>query len=72
MRLEDLTPGKALVGLKASVVATIVAVVPIAEGAVQVIYKTPEGTLKEGALTWTGRRNHDRSGRPGAPLGLRR
>jgi SNF2 family DNA or RNA helicase len=32
------------------VVATIVAVVPIAAGAVQVIYKTPEGTLKERLL----------------------
>jgi SNF2 family DNA or RNA helicase len=50
MRLEDLTPGNALIGLEASAVATIVAVVPIAEGAVQVIYKTPEGTLKERLL----------------------
>jgi len=50
MRLEDLTPGNSLIGLESSVVATIVAVVPIAEGAVQVIYKTPEGTLKERLL----------------------
>src|SRR5882672_6955305 len=50
MRLEDLTPGNSLIGLEASVVATIVAVVPIAEGAVQVIYKTPDGTLKERLL----------------------
>ena len=50
MRLEDLTPGNALIGLESSAVATIVAVVPIAEGAVQVIYKTPEGTLKERLL----------------------
>jgi hypothetical protein len=50
MRLEDLTPGKTLIGLESSAVATIVAVVPIAEGAVQVIYKTPEGTLKERLL----------------------
>src|SRR5438105_10018901 len=50
MRLEELTPGNSLIGLESSVVATIVAVVPIAEGAVQVIYKTPDGTLKERLL----------------------
>jgi len=50
MRLEDLAPGTSLVGLESSVVATLVAVVPIAEGAVQVIYKTPDGTLKDRLL----------------------
>lgn len=50
MRLEDLTPGNSLIGLEPSAVATIVAVVPIAEGAVQVIYKTPDGTLKDRLL----------------------
>jgi hypothetical protein len=38
MRLEDLTAGISLNGLEPSAVATIVAVVPIAEAAVQVIY----------------------------------
>src|ERR1700722_15703237 len=47
MRLEDLTAGISLNGLEPSAVATIVAVVPIAEGAVQLIYKTPDGTLKD-------------------------
>jgi SNF2 family DNA or RNA helicase len=50
MRLEDLTPGTSLVGLEPSAVATLVAVVPIADGAVQVIYKTPDGALKERML----------------------
>lgn len=50
MRLEDLTSGSSLIGLEPSAVATIVAVVPIAEGAVQVIYKTPDGTLKDRLL----------------------
>src|SRR2546428_12116967 len=50
MRLEDLTPGNSLIGLESSGVATLVAVVPIAEGAAQVIYKTPDGTLKERLL----------------------
>ena len=51
MQLEDLIPGSSLVGLEPSAVATIVAVVPIAEGAVQVIYKTPDGTLKDRLLS---------------------
>jgi hypothetical protein len=50
MRLEELTPGNSLTGIEPSAIATIVAVVPIAEGAVQVIYKTPDGTLKERLL----------------------
>ncbi|MCL5961060.1 MAG: DUF3883 domain-containing protein [Chloroflexi bacterium] len=47
MRLEDLSPGISLIGLEPSAVATVVAVVPIATGAVQVIYKTPDGALKD-------------------------
>jgi hypothetical protein len=50
MRLEDLTAAISLNGLEPSAVATIVAVVPIAEGAVQVIYKTPGGSLKDRLL----------------------
>jgi hypothetical protein len=51
--LESIAPGLSLTGLEPSVVATIVAVVPIAEGAVQVIYKTPDGTLKDRLLNRT-------------------
>jgi SNF2 family DNA or RNA helicase len=50
MRLEELTAGISLNGLEPSAVGTIVAVVPIAEAAVQVIYKTPDGTLKDRLL----------------------
>jgi superfamily II DNA or RNA helicase len=50
MRLEDLKQGLCLTGLEPSAVATIVAVVPIAEGAVQVIYKTADGDLKDRLL----------------------
>jgi SNF2 family DNA or RNA helicase len=50
MRLEDLTPGSSLTGLGPSAVATIVAIVPIAEGAVRVIYQTPAGVLKDRLL----------------------
>src|ERR1017187_3349520 len=50
MHLEDLTAGISLNGLEPSTIATIVAVVPITEGAVQIIYKTPDGTLKDRLL----------------------
>jgi hypothetical protein len=50
MRLEDLTSGMSLVGIEPSVIVTVVAVKTFAEGAVQVIYKTPDGNLKERLL----------------------
>lgn len=48
--LEAITPGLALTGLEPSVICTVVAVVPIADNAMQVIYKTPDGTLKDRLL----------------------
>jgi len=56
MRLEELAPGNSVTGLEPSTISTIVAVVPIADGAIQVIYKTPDGVLKEGLL---GRADED-------------
>jgi SNF2 family DNA or RNA helicase len=53
MRLEDLKPGLALTGLEAAVIGSVVAVVPIGGSAVQVLYKTPDGTLKERLLNRT-------------------
>ncbi len=50
MRLEDISQGIALCGLEPSAIATVIAVLPIAEGAVRVIYQTPDGTLKERLL----------------------
>ena len=50
MKLESLKPGISLIGIEATLVATVIAVVPIGDGAVQVIYKTPEGTLKDRLL----------------------
>jgi SNF2 family DNA or RNA helicase len=50
MRLEDLTAGRAINGLEAAVIGNVVSVVRIAEGAVQVIYRTPDGALKERLL----------------------
>lgn len=49
--LEGLAPGIALVGIEPTLVVTVVAVVPIGDGAVQVIYKTSEGTLKDRLLS---------------------
>ncbi len=47
MKIEDIKPGLPLAGLEPAVIGSVVAVVPIAEGTVQVLYKTPDGTLKE-------------------------
>ena len=50
VKLEDLKPGMPLVGLEPSSVATVAAVVPIGDGAVQVFYRAPDGTTKERLL----------------------
>jgi superfamily II DNA or RNA helicase len=47
MQLTELKPGLALIGLEPELVCTVVAVVPITDGAVQVFYKLPDGSLKE-------------------------
>lgn len=49
--LEELKAGTSLTGVEPIWVVTVVAVVPIGDGAVQVIYKTPEGVLKDRLLT---------------------
>lgn len=50
MKLNELKPGLALIGLDAELVCTLVAVVPHAENAVQVIYRLPDGSIKERLL----------------------
>src|SRR5258708_3435441 len=50
IRLEDITTGLALTGLEPIVIGYVVAAVPIAEGTVQVVYKTPDGELKDRLL----------------------
>ena len=49
--LEDLKAGLSLVGIEPTLVVTLVALDPIGEDAVQAVYKTSEGTLKERLLT---------------------
>jgi Type III restriction enzyme, res subunit len=51
LSLAELKPGQSLVGLEPDRVAVVVAVLPIAADAVQVVYKTPDGTLKDRLLT---------------------
>ena len=48
--IEYLKPGVSLVGVEPTGVVTLVAVVPIAAGVVQIIYKTPDGELKDRLL----------------------
>lgn len=50
MKLEQITANASLSGMEPAVVVTVVAVVSIADGAVQVIYRTPDGTLKDRLL----------------------
>lgn len=50
MRLEDIGSGISLTGLEPNTVVTLLHVISIADGAVQVIYKLPDGTLKERLL----------------------
>jgi hypothetical protein len=50
MQLSEIKAGLALVGLDPELVCTVVAVNLIAESAVQVFYKLPEGTFKERLL----------------------
>ncbi|MDP3921702.1 MAG: helicase-related protein [Candidatus Omnitrophota bacterium] len=53
MELQSINTGMTLVGIEPTVLVTVVAVVPIADGALQVIYKTPDGTLKDRLLGHT-------------------
>src|SRR5689334_777168 len=51
MQLAELKPGLALVGLEPDLVCTVVALNVIADSAVQVFYKLPEGIFKERLLS---------------------
>src|ERR1017187_2512655 len=50
MQLEQITVGVSLVGIEPTAVVTVAAVVPISDGVIQLIYKTPEGALKDRLL----------------------
>lgn len=50
MRLEEILPGQSLTGIEATQVVSVVATVPLGDGAIQLIYRTPEGAMKERLL----------------------
>ncbi|HPH65078.1 MAG TPA: helicase-related protein [Kofleriaceae bacterium] len=51
LALESLVTGISLIGIEPTLVVTIVTVVPMGDGAVQLIYKTSEGVLKDRLIT---------------------
>src|SRR5438876_302049 len=50
MRLEDITTGQSLSGVEPTQIVSVVATVPLGEGALQLIYRTPDGAMKERLL----------------------
>ena len=50
MKLEDISTGASLRGVEPTAVVSVVAVVPVGEGTVQLIYRTPEGAMQERLL----------------------
>src|SRR5271166_5369255 len=50
MRIEDIKAGDSLQGIEPTTLVTVVAVVPISTDAIQLVYKTPDGTLKDRLL----------------------
>lgn len=50
MKLEEIKSGQSLSGIEPSQIVTVVAVVPLGEGSVQTIYRTPDGGMKERLL----------------------
>ena len=71
MKLENLETGISLVGIEPTLIATVIAVVPIGDGAVQILYKTPEGTIKERLLGRADEAEHQPC-HSRTPMGLRR
>lgn len=53
MTLEEITVGASISGIEPSLVVTVVAANPISADAVQVVYQTPDGTLRERLVTRT-------------------
>jgi len=53
MKLEDIRTGANLAGIEPTQIVTVVATVPLAEGSVQLVYRTPDGVMKERLLSRT-------------------
>jgi SNF2 family DNA or RNA helicase len=50
MKLEEITTGLNLIGVVPAQIVSVVALVPHGEGALQLIYRTPDGAMKERLL----------------------
>src|SRR5437870_4973088 len=50
MKLEEIAVGHSLIGIEPTLIVSVVAVVPIAQGTIQLIYKTPDGTIRDRLL----------------------
>jgi SNF2 family DNA or RNA helicase len=51
MKLEEISSGTSLSGVEPTQIVSVVATVPLAEGSLQLIYRTPEGAMKERLLS---------------------
>ena len=50
MKLKEITSGLSLAGVEPTQIVSVVATVPLGDGALQVIYRTPDGGMKERLL----------------------
>ena len=50
MKLAEITPGISLTGIEPTQVVTVVATVPLGADTIQLIYRTPDGAIKERLL----------------------
>jgi hypothetical protein len=50
MKLEDITTGASLSGIEPSQIVAVIATVSHGDGALQLIYRTPDGAVKERLL----------------------
>ena len=50
MKLNEITTGLSLAGIEPSQIVSVVATVPVGDGVVQLIYRTPDGSMKERLL----------------------
>jgi superfamily II DNA or RNA helicase len=53
VKLEQITSGLSLAGVEPDQIVTAVAAVPVGDGVVQLIYRTPDGSMKERLLART-------------------
>lgn len=50
MKLEEIKTGTSLAGVEPTHIVSVVATVPLGEGSIQLIYRTPDGAMKERLL----------------------